>query len=238
MKISSALAILPVWIISASAPACAQVGLADARRGQELAARLCSGCHIVSPGSAATANPDIPTFAAIAGRADTTPERLAGRIIIPHPAMPGVPLTIAEIRDIVAYLRVLDNPGDSVSMRRILNTPRRGIGDRAEACVAVYAVCLLLGACRAENRTGLYATIRWANTAGLTVDQLEVSVVLPAGGAALVPPTLRPAQPTPTLASPQTVLAAYRPALFVITGVAAVGALVALSGLRRETAGS
>jgi len=44
-----------------------------------------------------------------------------------------------EIRDIVAYLRVLDNPGDAVSMRRILNTPRRGIGDRAEACVAVYA---------------------------------------------------------------------------------------------------
>jgi DNA helicase II / ATP-dependent DNA helicase PcrA len=44
-----------------------------------------------------------------------------------------------EIRDIVAYLRVLDNPGDSVSMRRILNTPRRGIGDRAETCVAVYA---------------------------------------------------------------------------------------------------
>jgi DNA helicase-2/ATP-dependent DNA helicase PcrA len=44
-----------------------------------------------------------------------------------------------EIRDIVAYLRVLDNPGDTVSMRRILNTPRRGIGDRAEACVAVYA---------------------------------------------------------------------------------------------------
>ncbi|HME46614.1 DNA helicase PcrA [Mycobacterium sp.] len=44
-----------------------------------------------------------------------------------------------EIRDIVAYLRVLDNPGDSVSLRRILNTPRRGIGDRAEACVAVYA---------------------------------------------------------------------------------------------------
>jgi DNA helicase-2/ATP-dependent DNA helicase PcrA len=44
-----------------------------------------------------------------------------------------------EIRDVVAYLRVLDNPGDAVSLRRILNTPRRGIGDRAEACVAVYA---------------------------------------------------------------------------------------------------
>lgn len=44
-----------------------------------------------------------------------------------------------EIRDIVAYLRVLSNPGDTVSLRRILNTPRRGIGDRAEACMAVYA---------------------------------------------------------------------------------------------------
>ena len=44
-----------------------------------------------------------------------------------------------EIRDVVAYLRVLANPGDTVSLRRVLNTPRRGIGDRAEACVAVYA---------------------------------------------------------------------------------------------------
>lgn len=31
------------------------------------------------------------------------------------------------------------NPEDSVSLRRILNTPRRGIGDRAEACVAVHS---------------------------------------------------------------------------------------------------
>ncbi len=62
------------------------------------------------------------------------------RVGIPYKVVGGVRFyERKEIRDIVAYLRVLDNPGDSVSMRRILNTPRRGIGDRAEACVAVYA---------------------------------------------------------------------------------------------------
>src|SRR5215475_12896346 len=103
MKITT-LAILLFWAFAATAPASAQVGLADAKRGQELAARLCSGCHIVSPGSASTANPDIPTFSAIAGRADTTPERLAGRIIVPHPPMPNTQLTMAEIRDIIQYI--------------------------------------------------------------------------------------------------------------------------------------
>lgn len=44
-----------------------------------------------------------------------------------------------EVRDALAYLRMLSNPDDQVSLRRILNTPKRGIGDRAVACVNLLA---------------------------------------------------------------------------------------------------
>ncbi len=44
-----------------------------------------------------------------------------------------------EVRDGLAYLRAIGNPDDTVSLRRILNTPRRGIGDRAQAQLDAYA---------------------------------------------------------------------------------------------------
>ncbi len=44
-----------------------------------------------------------------------------------------------EVKDALAYLRVLANGADTVNLRRILNVPKRGIGDRAEAVVAALA---------------------------------------------------------------------------------------------------
>ena len=44
-----------------------------------------------------------------------------------------------EIKDALAYLRVLVNPDDDVNLRRILNEPKRGIGDRAEGAMAALA---------------------------------------------------------------------------------------------------
>ncbi|MBU3061450.1 DNA helicase PcrA [Nocardia sp. NEAU-G5] len=67
-------------------------------------------------------------------------EEIFIRMGLPYKVVGGVRFyERKEVRDIVAYLRVLENPDDAVSLRRILNTPRRGIGDRAEACVAVHS---------------------------------------------------------------------------------------------------
>ncbi|MWK36028.1 DNA helicase PcrA [Actinomadura sp. J1-007] len=62
------------------------------------------------------------------------------RVGLPYKVVGGVRFyERKEIRDLLAYLRVLANPEDTVSLRRVLNVPKRGIGDRAEACVEAYA---------------------------------------------------------------------------------------------------
>ncbi len=45
----------------------------------------------------------------------------------------------AEIKDVIAYLQVIDNPYDAVSLQRIANRPRRGIGDTTLARLSSYA---------------------------------------------------------------------------------------------------
>ncbi|AUG77693.1 ATP-dependent DNA helicase PcrA [Kitasatospora sp. MMS16-BH015] len=58
------------------------------------------------------------------------------RVGLPYKVVGGVRFyERKEVRDVLAYLRVLSNPEDTVPLRRILNVPKRGIGDRAEAMI-------------------------------------------------------------------------------------------------------
>src|SRR5512139_1060075 len=62
------------------------------------------------------------------------------RVGLPYKVVGGVRFyERKEVRDALAYLRTLVNPADEISLRRILNVPKRGIGDRAEACVEALA---------------------------------------------------------------------------------------------------
>jgi ATP-dependent DNA helicase UvrD/PcrA len=62
------------------------------------------------------------------------------RVGLPYKVVGGVRFyERREVRDVLAYLRVLANPEDAVPLRRILNVPKRGIGDRAEAMLEALA---------------------------------------------------------------------------------------------------
>ncbi len=62
------------------------------------------------------------------------------RVGLPYRVVGGVRFyERREVRDLLAYLRLVANPADEVSLRRVLNVPKRGIGDRAEEYVAFYA---------------------------------------------------------------------------------------------------
>ncbi len=55
-----------------------------------------------------------------------------------------------EIKDVIAYLRIIVNPDDDVNLRRIINTPRRGIGRRSLEMINDHAE---------RNKHSLYSSI-------------------------------------------------------------------------------
>jgi len=62
------------------------------------------------------------------------------RVGLPYRVVGGVRFyERREVRDALAYLRALANRDDEVSLRRIMNVPKRGIGERAEAMVEAFA---------------------------------------------------------------------------------------------------
>jgi|LSQX01.2.fsa_nt_gb DNA helicase-2/ATP-dependent DNA helicase PcrA len=63
-----------------------------------------------------------------------------------------------EVKDIIAYLRVLDNPSDEISLLRIINVPRRGIGATTVGRLRALAV---------RNNTTISHVLPQAEAAGL-----------------------------------------------------------------------
>ena len=64
-----------------------------------------------------------------------------------------------EIKDLISYMRALVNPDDDVSLRRVINEPKRGIGDATVDQLAAYA---------AENELPLMSAVLDADGAGLS----------------------------------------------------------------------
>ncbi len=65
----------------------------------------------------------------------------------------------AEVKDVMAYLQVIDNPFDAVSLQRIANRPRRGIGDTSLARLQSYANA---------HGISLWEALEFAEEAGVT----------------------------------------------------------------------
>ncbi len=79
---------------------------ADAASGAVLAGRWCASCHATGTGGA-TAPDAGPPFAAIAADPAYDDARLRGWLSDPHPPMPNLNLTRAEIEDLIAHIRTL-----------------------------------------------------------------------------------------------------------------------------------
>ncbi|GAA3059532.1 MULTISPECIES: UvrD-helicase domain-containing protein [Actinomycetes] len=99
---------------------------------------------------------DVAVFYRTNAQSRSLEERLVSRGI-PYRVVGGTRFyDRKEIKDALAYLHALNNPDDDVNLRRILNEPKRGIGDRAEGAVAALAQ---------RDRTTFFEALRRAEEA-------------------------------------------------------------------------
>lgn len=91
----------------------------------------------------------------------------------------------AEIKDALAYLMVLENPSDSVSFSRIVNSPKRGIGAASVAALARFAEAEGISMLDAAARAGDIADLRPAAVKSL--ENFSVRMADLAGAAANSP---------------------------------------------------
>jgi DNA helicase-2/ATP-dependent DNA helicase PcrA len=64
-----------------------------------------------------------------------------------------------EVKDVLAYLRLLVNPQDLISARRVINTPKRGVGDATVSAVEGFAVTQDVPILEAARRAGEIPTL-------------------------------------------------------------------------------
>src|SRR5690242_20133685 len=105
------------------------------------------------------------------------------RVGMPYKVVGGVRFyERREVKDALAYLRTIANPADMVSLRRILNVPKRGIGERAEACIDAFAtrerITLWEGLQRAGEAPGIATrSLTMINSFVELIEQLQSMVV-------------------------------------------------------------
>jgi DNA helicase-2/ATP-dependent DNA helicase PcrA len=117
----------------------------------------------------------------------------------------GIPYQIArgvefygrkEIKDVLAYLRVIANPSDAVSLERIVNVPARGIGDNSWKLIETHATGLGVGIwegfLRAGEIDGLTARAKGA-VAGFVrmIEMLRAAAEKPGNVQALMEQTVK-----------------------------------------------
>jgi mono/diheme cytochrome c family protein len=76
----------------------------DAAQGHEIARRWCSACHVVDRTSTAAPADGLPTFPALAARADLSADRLRAAINPQHSRMPDFALSKRQQDDLIAYI--------------------------------------------------------------------------------------------------------------------------------------
>ncbi|MCT1601498.1 DNA helicase PcrA [Kocuria sp. p3-SID1433] len=87
-------------------------------------------------------------------------EEILMRVGLPYKVVGGTRFyERKEIKDALAYMRALLNPDDEVTVRRIINEPKRGIGDRAQGALAALAerdgLSFMEAARRADQAPGM-----------------------------------------------------------------------------------
>jgi mono/diheme cytochrome c family protein len=93
---------LSLLLLAASVEAGAYA--ADAFKGEALAKRWCSTCHIVASDQQ-RGTTQAPPFSAVAGKPNFNERTLAYFLLTPHPRMPDMNLTRNEAADLAAYIK-------------------------------------------------------------------------------------------------------------------------------------